>query len=115
MLALLADENFHGPVVSGLRQKYPEVDVVRAQDVGLQSAPDELILQWAADRQRVVLSHDQRTMPLFAYARVERGLAMSGVVIVEVMSVGKVIEEIALLGIVGVAADMENHVRYIRA
>jgi hypothetical protein len=99
---------------SGLRQKFPQVDVIRAQDAALRSTSDELILQWAAEQKRVVLTHDQRTMAKFAYARVDKGLPMPGVVIVELISVGQAIEQIALIGICGIAADMENQVSYLR-
>ena len=114
MLALLADENFNGPIIAGLREKYAEVDLVRAQDMGLRRTPDEVILQWAAEHNRVLLTHDRKTMPLFAYMRVGTGLFMPGVVIVQVRSVSRVMEEIALLGICGLAEDVENQVRYIR-
>ena len=114
MLALLADENFHGPTIAGLRLKYPEVDLVRAQDVGLRETRDEVILQWAGDHNRVVLTHDRKTMPRFAYVRIDAGLPMPGVVIIERRSVTRVIEEIAMLGICGLAVDLENQVRYVR-
>ena len=39
---------------------------------------------------------------------------MPGVVIVEVIAVGNIIEELAMLGICGVPADMANQVRYLR-
>jgi hypothetical protein len=34
MLRLLADENFNGSIVRDLLRRQPEIDVVRAQDVG---------------------------------------------------------------------------------
>jgi len=33
MLRLAADENVHGDVIRGLRQRLPELDLMRAQDV----------------------------------------------------------------------------------
>ena len=114
MLALLADENFRGPIIAGLREKYPEMDLVRAQDVGLRKTRDELVLQWAADHHRVLLTHDRKTMPVFAYARVGAGLLMPGVVVVVVRSVRRVIEEVALLGICGMPDDVQNQVRYVK-
>ena len=35
MLRLLADENFSGDIVRGLLLRQPDLDLVRAQDVGL--------------------------------------------------------------------------------
>src|SRR2546423_1352556 len=114
MLALLADENFHGPIITALREKYPEVDLLRAQDAGLRKTRDETILQWAADLNPVVLTHDRKTMPELAYARMGAGLPMPGVIIVQVRSVSRAMDEIALLGICGIPSDVENQVRYFK-
>jgi hypothetical protein len=35
MLRLLSDENFNGHVIDGIKQRYPEIDLIRVQDVGL--------------------------------------------------------------------------------
>jgi predicted nuclease of predicted toxin-antitoxin system len=58
MLRLLADENFNGSIIRGLLRRQPEMDVVRVQDVGLSGADDRLVLAWAANEGRVLLTHD---------------------------------------------------------
>ena len=70
MLRLLADENFNGRIIRGLSRRQPEMDVVRVQDVGLSGADDRLVLAWAANEGRVLLTHDQKTVPAYAYERV---------------------------------------------
>lgn len=79
MLRLLSDENFNGDVVSGLLRKRPEIDLVRVQDEGLVGAPDPDILQWAAQENRIVLTHDLTTMPAHFYGRVAAKLPAPGV------------------------------------
>jgi len=37
---LLADENFDGDIVRGLRRRRPDLDLVRVQAVGLAEMPD---------------------------------------------------------------------------
>jgi hypothetical protein len=44
MLKLLADENFNGEIFRGLLRLHPELDLIRVQDAGLQSADDPSIL-----------------------------------------------------------------------
>lgn len=44
MLRLLADENFNGDIVRGLRLREASTDVVRVQDVGLRGAEDPDLL-----------------------------------------------------------------------
>ena len=61
MLRLLADENFSGSVVRGLLLRNPKLDLVRVQDVGLSGADDPIVLEWAANAGRVLLTHDHKT------------------------------------------------------
>jgi hypothetical protein len=79
-MKLLADENFDGRVIRALRRRCPTVDFVRAIDEGLGEWDDPDLLAWAADHGRILLTHDVSTMVGFAYARVEAGLPMPGVV-----------------------------------
>jgi hypothetical protein len=44
MLRLLADENFHGAIINGVRRRVPEVDVVRVQDTDIAGADDAAVL-----------------------------------------------------------------------
>ena len=55
------------------------VDLVRVQDVGLLGAPDEDILDWAAENNRILLTHDKATIPGFAYNRMLSQQKMCGV------------------------------------
>ena len=67
MLKLLADENFNGEIHRGLLRLLPNLDLIRVQDVGLLSADDPTILEWAAENGRIVLTHVRATFPDFAY------------------------------------------------
>jgi predicted nuclease of predicted toxin-antitoxin system len=82
MLRFLADENFDGRITAGLLQREPALDLVRVQDVGLSGADDPTILAWSAGEERLLLTHDRRTVPGFAIQRVQKGERMPGVVIV---------------------------------
>src|SRR5579864_5951733 len=98
MLRLLANENFNGDIVRGLLLRQPDLDVVRAQDVGLSRADDPDILAWAFENNRIVLTHDRATMSDYAYERVAAGVGMAGVFILnDRLPVGRAIEEILLL------------------
>lgn len=73
MIRLLADENFNASIVRGLLRRVPQLDLVRAKDVGLGGADDPTVLAWAAQDGRVLLTHDVRTVTRFAWERVIRG------------------------------------------
>ena len=99
MLRLLSDEDFNGKVVAGVRRHYPEVDLVRAQEVGLSGRPDQEVLAWAAEQDRILLTNDKRTMIACATQRVDDGLAMPGVFVLrQRTSIQDVIEAIAMGG-----------------
>src|SRR5437667_8419587 len=98
MLRFLADENFHGAVVDGLRLHHPQIDVVRAQDLEIAGADVPVLLDWAARNGRVLLTHDASTVTRDAYDRVRAGLPMPGVFeVAQDLSIGQAIEEIAML------------------
>ncbi len=80
MIRFLADENFSGPVVRGLRRRHPDVDIVTVQEVGLSSADDPTVLEWAALHGRLVVTNDARTMIGFARQRTAAGLPMPGLI-----------------------------------
>ena len=73
MLQLLADENFNGDTVRGLLLRQTELDLLRVQDIGLAGADDPEILAWAAQNNRILLTHDRATIPEYAYERVAAG------------------------------------------
>ena len=98
MLRLLADENFNGDIVRGLLLRQPDLDLVRMQDVGLAGAEDPDILAWAAENDRILLTHDRATIPDYASERLVAGEGMAGVFILnDRFPVGQAIQEILLM------------------
>jgi hypothetical protein len=98
MVRLLADENFNGDIVRGLLLRKTDLDLVRAQDVGLAGAEDGEILSWAAANGRIILTHDRATIPTFAFERVAAGDSMAGMFVLnDRFPIGEAIEEILLV------------------
>ena len=98
MLRLLSDENFNGDIIRGLFLRQPNLDLVRVQDVGLQELDDPTILAWAANNDRIIVTHDRATMPDFAYQRLQKNEIITGLFIVsDRISIRQVIDEILLL------------------
>jgi hypothetical protein len=79
VLQWLADETFNNDILRALFRLSRDLDIVRAQDVGLTATGDELVLAWAAEHNRVLLTHDVSTITAHAYRRVMKGEAMPGV------------------------------------
>jgi hypothetical protein len=111
---LLTDENFNGAILRGLVRRLPELDIVRAQDVGLMNTDDSVILEWAANEGRILLTHDVATIAMYAYKRVNQGLPMPGVVeVIATASIGKIIEDLELLISCSQLGEYEGQVIFI--
>ena len=114
MIRLLADENFNNNIVRGVRLRSPDIDLVRVQDIGLSGADDPTVLEWAAQHQRILLTHDVSTITTFAYERVRAGQPMPGVFEVgRTVALRSAIEDILLLASCSVDGEWEGQVRYL--
>ena len=114
MLRYITDECFNGNLYHALVTRFPNLDIVRAQDVGLSAHDDPTILAWAADQGRLVLSHDVNTLVGFAYERTRSGLAMPGVFeIPRSITISDAAAQLALLAECSRDGEWEGHVVYL--
>ena len=114
MLRLVSDEDIHDDIIHGRRRREPALDIVRALDVGLAHTPDPMILDWAASHDRVLLTGDLNTMVGFAWARVQSGDPMPGVLaLLENIGVGRVIDDILLVALCSAPEEIKSQVLYI--
>jgi hypothetical protein len=113
-LRFLVDEDFDNDILRGVLRRRPDVDIVRAQDVGLSGHKDPDVLEWAAREGRIVLTHDVTTMTLHGIARVRDGHSMPGIFVVsQSLLIGNVIEDILLLADCSLEGEWEGQVRYL--
>lgn len=114
MLRFLADQNFDGDVVRGLLRNIPDLDVITTHQANLSEAPDPGQLNWAALHERIVLTHDRRTMPGYAADRIRAGLRMCGVVVVPLrFPLAQAISEIELIAMCSLENEWENKLQFL--
>jgi ABC-type sugar transport system substrate-binding protein len=114
MLHFLADENFNNNIVTGLLRRIPDVDIVRAQNVGLTGAADQALLAWAAEAKRIILTHDAATLPDLAFQRQASGLLMAGVFVVSwQLPYRAAIDDLVLLNDCSDNPEWEERVLYL--
>src|SRR5574341_1504475 len=114
MLLLVADENFNNDILRGLLRRDPSLDIVRIQDVGLTHVPDYDVLKWAAQENRVLLTHDRNTVTKFAYERVKEGKPMPGVIEVDrSVPMNIAIDDILLLTLSSDSGEWEGQIIYL--
>src|SRR5262245_59902439 len=111
-IRFLVDEDFNNDILRGVLRGLPELDIVRAQDVGLSGLRDPAVLEWATQEGRILLTHDVSTMKTHAYARLTAGLSLPGVFeISQTLPIGEAIEAIVLLADCSLEGEWEGQVR----
>lgn len=116
MLRFLADENFNGDITRGLLLRRAELDIVRVQDVGLAGTKDPEILSWAADHQRILLTHDRATIPAFAFERLASGESIAGIFVLnDRLPVRAAIDVLLLYNELTEPSEFQNRVEFLHA
>jgi hypothetical protein len=114
MLRLAADENFNHHIVRGLLRRNPDLDILRVQEADLTAADDPEILEWAAQENRILLTHDVTTITRYAYERIRTNKPMPGVFEVGyTVPIGLAIEEILLIAECSLEGEWAGQVRYL--
>jgi hypothetical protein len=85
------------------------------QSVGLSEADDLEVLAWAAQEQRVLLTHDVNTMTRFAIERITRGEPMAGAFIIhqEGAAFSTIINDLLLLDECSDTSEWYDQIQYL--
>lgn len=59
----LTDADFNLHIVAGLRRRQPGIDLLTAHQLNLRTLPDPRLLETAKGLDRILLTHDRKTMP----------------------------------------------------
>lgn len=82
MLRVLLDQNFDHRILYGLLRRIPELDYLTAHEAGWGELKDPDLLIRAANEQRILFTHDLRTMPGHIADVIASGHDVAGVFIV---------------------------------
>ena len=58
MLRLLIDQDLDHVILRGLLLRVPNLDVMTAHQAGLSNASDPEVLAWAAEQERILVTHN---------------------------------------------------------
>lgn len=110
-MRLLFDENFNQRIVRGLKRELPNLEFEIAQNCGLKGKSDPEVLEWASANEVVLVTHDLKTVPKFAYQRLAENKKLSGVVAVpDDFPIGQAIDELAITVQCSSPEELENRV-----
>jgi hypothetical protein len=104
----LADVNLKRGIVDGVRRQESLIDFQRAHEAGLTGKNDLEVLEVAASLQRLLVTHDRKTMPI-AFGRFIENQSSFGVLIVPQnlpLRIG--IEELLLIWVASEAEEWIN-------
>jgi len=57
----LADEDLDSDIIDGLRSREPAIDILDVKKADLRGKPDAVLLDLAAQQDRILITHDRRT------------------------------------------------------
>ena len=66
-MRLLFDENFNQRIVRGLKLELPNLEFEIAQNCSFKGKSDPQVLEWASENDFILVTHDLKTVPKFAY------------------------------------------------
>jgi len=114
MLRLLIDQDLDHVILRALLLRVQNLDVITAHQVGLSNASDPEILAWAAEQERVVITHDRRTLPYHATSRIARAEKVAGVIVISrQLPISQVINELEIIVSCSDMSEWENIVKHL--
>jgi hypothetical protein len=91
----------------------PPVDIIGVRDVGIVATLDPLILEWAANNNRILITRDVSSMTDAAKARLASGLRMPGMLLIlERASVREILESIENIAFYGLEGEWEGRILF---
>jgi len=113
-MRLLADENLNNHIYRSLLLQRPDQDIVRVQDVGLYSKSDPEVLGWALSENRILITHDVRTIPALAMEWLKDNRAIPGILLIEQSApIGQIISDLLLIIDASEQSEWEGQIHYL--
>lgn len=114
MLRLLIDQDLDHDILRGLIRRIPQLDAVTAFEIGMNRATDPELLAWAAQKKRVIITHDRTTMPAHASNLLRDGKAIAGLIIVpRRLALHQVLDDLELMITCSDGDEWKNVIRYM--
>ena len=109
-----ADNDLKFGIVKAVRRREPTVDFLSAQESGLDSVPDPVLLDRVAAAGRVLVSHDRRTMIDHFRDHLAVGKSSPGLLIVSQGSaIGEVVESVLYVWALSDPAELRDQAYYL--
>ncbi len=108
-----ADADLREVIIQAILRLEPTIDFRSAHKANLAGLNDDKVLTIAADDERVLVTHDRKTMP-YHFAQFIDGRTSPGVIVVpQDMSVTAAVEELLLIWAASEAKEWTNRICYL--
>lgn len=114
MILFQADADLNHDIVLSVRRKEQEINFASAKDARLNGMLDPEVLQIAAAQNRILITHDKKTMPGHFRDRMTAGLSSPGVFIVSQFApIGLVAEAIVKIWAASDREEWRNQIHHL--
>jgi hypothetical protein len=108
-----ADADLHQMIVTALVRREPRVDFQTATAAGLAGLLDPHVLERATTAGRVLVSHDQSTMPQHFAAFIQNQQSAGLLIVPQQLPYAVVVEELLLIWAASEAEEWINRIAYL--
>ncbi|HZO51825.1 MAG TPA: DUF5615 family PIN-like protein [Bryobacteraceae bacterium] len=108
-----ADADFNHKIVVGLRRREPAVDIIGAGDGDLIGLPDPEVLRIASEADRILVSHDRKTMPGYFASFIQTRSSSGLLILSQDLDIGAAIEDLILVWATTDSSEWVNRVGYL--
>jgi hypothetical protein len=109
-----ADADLNHAIVAAVRWREPGIDFASAADANLEGVGDPELLDRAARENRILITHDRRTMPGHLRFRLATGSFSPGILVVSQFApLGPVVEAIILVWSASEPGEWRNQIHHL--
>ena len=103
-----ADADLNAEIVIGVLRREPSIDFRTADEANLRQVPDPEVLALAAQENRILITHDRRTMPRYFADFILHHSSPGVFIIAQTVSMRVAIEELLLVWAASESAEWRN-------
>ena len=108
-----ADADLDVRTIRGLKRRQPDIDIETAAEAELTGVPDTDVLRRAADSDRILVTHDRRTMPAHFRRFTARRTSPGIIIVSRNTSLAAAIEELLLIWAASEPEEWRNRLLFI--
>jgi len=113
MIRFQADADVNINIVRGVLRREPTIDFQTAQEANLVGLKDDLVLKKAAKEGRILVTHDQKTMPIHFSNFIIRQESPGVLIAPQNSPMGKIIDDLILIWCASEPDEWINRIRHL--